>query len=74
MIRFNVASETTSMRVSDSKATMKVDNAILVAGAGGGGGSGNVSSDDISRIRVLDLAEYNEINLKDSETLYFVRG
>lgn len=40
----------------------------------GGSGSGNVSSPDVSTIRVLDRQEYDELPEKDSTTLYFIRG
>lgn len=41
---------------------------------GGAGGTGNVSSDEIAAIKVLDLAEYEEIETKSSTTLYLIRG
>lgn len=40
----------------------------------GGSGSGNVSSPDVSTIRVLDRQEYDELPEKDPTTLYFIRG
>lgn len=40
----------------------------------GGSGSGNVSSPDVSTIRVLDRKEYDELPEKYSTTLYFIRG
>lgn len=41
---------------------------------GGGGGSGNVWSQDISTIDVLDRAEYDVLPEKDPKTLYLIRG
>ena len=42
--------------------------------SGGGGGTGNVWSQEIAVIKVLDRAEYGEIQVKDDKTLYFIRG
>ena len=42
--------------------------------SGGGGGSGNVWSQDISTIDVLDRAEYDALLEKDPNTLYLIRG
>lgn len=39
-----------------------------------GTGSGNLSSPDISTIRVLDKQEYDELPTKSSTTLYFIKG
>lgn len=39
-----------------------------------GTGSGNVSSKEINVIKVLDLAEYEELPEKDARTLYLIRG
>lgn len=41
---------------------------------GGGGGSGNVSSPDISTIRVMSRAEYDALETKSTTTLYFLEG
>ena len=41
---------------------------------GGGGGSGNVWSQDISTIDVLDRAEYDAMPEKNPKTLYMIRG
>ena len=41
---------------------------------GGSGGSGNVWSQDISTIDVLDRAEYDALPEKDPKTLYLIRG
>lgn len=38
------------------------------------GGSGNVSSSEISIIKVLDKAEYDALEIKDPKTLYMIRG
>lgn len=42
--------------------------------SGGGGGTGNVSSQEIAVIKVLDRADYDAIQVKDDKTLYFIRG
>ena len=42
--------------------------------SGGGGGTGNVSSQEISIVKVLDRADYDAIQVKDDKTLYFIRG
>lgn len=39
-----------------------------------GGGYGNISSSEISTIKVLDLSEYESIEEKDSKTLYLIKG
>ena len=39
-----------------------------------GGSGGGIASDEISTIRVLDLAEYEALPTKDAKTLYFIRG
>lgn len=44
-----------------------------IAGSGGGG-TGNVSSPDISNIRVMDKADYDLLPTKDPNTIYFLRG
>lgn len=41
---------------------------------GGGGGTGNVSSPDISNIAAIDQATYDELEVKDPNTLYLIRG
>lgn len=40
----------------------------------GGTGSGNLSSPDVSMIRVMDKQEYDELPTKSSTTLYFIKG
>lgn len=42
--------------------------------SGGGGGTGNVSSQEVNVIKVLDRAEYDELPQKDPRTLYLIRG
>ena len=42
--------------------------------SGGGGGTGNVWSQEISTIDVLDRAEYDALLEKDPNTLYLIRG
>ena len=41
---------------------------------GGGGGTGNVSSQELNVIKVLDRVEYDELPQKDPRTLYLIRG
>lgn len=40
----------------------------------GGAGSGNVASPEIYTIRTLDLEEYNNLEQKDRNTLYLIKG
>lgn len=40
----------------------------------GGVGFGNVSSTEISIIKVLDREEYDALEIKDPRTLYMIRG
>lgn len=40
----------------------------------GGTGSGNLSSPDVSMIRVMDKQEYDELPTKSSTILYFIKG
>lgn len=42
--------------------------------SGGSGGTGNVSSQEVNVIKVLDRAEYDELPQKDPRTLYLIRG
>ena len=42
--------------------------------ATGGGGTGNVSSNDIKNIVAIDQAAYDELEVKDPNTLYLIRG
>lgn len=51
-----------------------VESDIPLPSGGGGGGSGNVWSQDISTIDVLDRAEYDALPEKDPKTLYLIRG
>ena len=51
-----------------------VESDIPLPEGGGGGGSGNVWSQDISTIDVLDRAEYDALPEKDPKTLYLIRG
>lgn len=37
-------------------------------------GAGNISSSEVSAIKVLDRAEYDALETKNPTTLYFVRG
>lgn len=47
---------------------------LRVSPGGSGGGSGNVSSEQINTIVVLDRAEYDALAIKDAKTLYLIRG
>lgn len=40
----------------------------------GGVGSGNVSSPEISTIRVMNKADYDALETKSPTTLYFIQG
>lgn len=40
----------------------------------GGSGTGNVSSPDITSIRVMDRETYDALPVKDPQTLYLIRG
>lgn len=42
--------------------------------SGSGGGAGNVSSPDITTIRVMDRAEFDALPVKDGGTVYLIRG
>lgn len=59
------------MPLGDEPIRMKVDPAVVVYPGGGGG---NVSSADISTIVVLDRAEYDALAVKDTKTVYLIRG
>lgn len=39
-----------------------------------GGGSGNVYSEEISTIKVLDKAEYDALEIKEPTTVYLIKG
>lgn len=39
-----------------------------------GGGSGNISSEDVSIIRVMDKSEYDSLGTYDPKTLYLIKG
>ena len=45
-----------------------------VSGVKVGCGKGNVSSAQIDTIVALDRAEYDALEIKDSRTLYLIRG
>ena len=40
----------------------------------GTGGGGNVSSEQVDRIVVLDRGEYEALAVKDTKTVYLIRG
>ena len=45
-----------------------------VAAVTSGGGQGTISSAQIDTIVALDRAEYDALEIKDSRTLYLIRG
>lgn len=55
--------------IEDEAGTLKA-----MSGGGGGGGTGNVSSDDVSFLRVLSQEEYDLIEEPDSKTIYYIMG
>ena len=54
--------------------TGEYEDTGTAATGGGTGGTGNVSSDEIRAIRVLDQAEYDALTEKSPTTLYLIRG
>lgn len=59
------------MQVVQPNVEMEVEPAKVVYQDGGGG---NVSSEQVDRIVVLDRAEYDALAAKDKKTLYLIRG
>ncbi len=59
------------MSVSQPEIHMKVEPTKVVYQGGGGG---NVSSKQIDTIVVLDRAEYDALAVKDTRTVYLIRG
>ena len=59
------------MTVSQPEIRMKIEPAKVVYPGGGGG---NVSSEQVDRIVVLDRGEYEALAVKDTKTVYLIRG
>lgn len=59
------------MTLSQPEIKMKIALAKVVYQ---GGGSGNVSSEQVDRIVVLDRGEYEALAVKDTKTVYLIRG
>lgn len=59
------------MTVSQPEIKMKVEAARTIQIPGG---SGNVSSEQIDVIVVLDRGEYEALAVKDPRTVYLIRG
>ena len=59
------------MTLSQPEINMKIDPAKVVYQGGGGG---NVSSEQVDRIVVLDRGEYEALAVKDTKTVYLIRG
>ena len=59
------------MVLTQPEIKMKIEPAKVVYQ---GGGSGNVSSEQIDVIVVLDRAEYAALEVKDPKTVYLIRG
>lgn len=59
------------MRVSQPEVHMRVEPTKVVYMNGGGG---NVSSEQVDRIVVLDRGEYEALAVKDTKTVYLIRG
>lgn len=63
----------TELNTEDKSSLVAAINEIYANG-GTGGGTGNVSSPDISNIRVMDKADYDLLPTKDPNTIYFLKG
>lgn len=59
------------MTVSQPEIKMEIALAKVVYQDGGGG---NVSSEQVDRIVVLDRGEYEALAVKDTKTVYLIRG
>lgn len=59
------------MTVSQPEIKMKIEPAKVVYQDGG---DGNVSSEQVDRIVVLDRGEYEALAVKDTKTVYLIRG
>lgn len=62
MIKMTVAQPEIRMRIEPAKVVYQ------------GGGDGNVSSEQVDRIVVLDRGEYEALAVKDTKTVYLIRG
>ena len=59
--------------MSEFKASFSTDEAFRADFGQVYEGQGGIASEEVDRIRVLDLAEYESIE-HDDRTLYFIRG
>lgn len=59
------------MSVTQPEIKMRVAPAKVVYQDGGGG---NVSSEQVDRIVVLDRGEYEALAVKNTKTVYLIRG
>ena len=62
MIKMTVSQPEIKMRVAPAKVVYQ------------GGGGGNASSEQVDRIVVLDRGEYEALAVKDTKTVYLIRG
>lgn len=62
MIKMTLSQPEIKMRVAPAKVVYQ------------GGGGGNVSSEQVDRIVVLDRGEYEALAVKDTKTVYLIRG
>lgn len=69
-----IAGERKKAEDAAQKAEDAAKRAEDAAAGGGAGGTGNVSSEEIASIKVLDRAEYEALAEKSPDTLYLIRG
>ena len=71
-----VRTKADSIDVKDGYLRLLGEGEVLatVAFTGGGTGTGNVYSDDVTSIVVLDQVEYDALEIKSATTLYLIRG
>lgn len=62
MIKMTLSQPEIKMRVAPAKVVYQ------------GGGGGNVSSEQVDRIVVLDRGEYEALAVKNTKTVYLIRG
>lgn len=70
----DVSAERVKAKEAADRAEDAAERAENAAAGGGTGGTGNVSSDEITDLKVLDLNEYEALSEKSSTTLYLIRG
>lgn len=71
MIKMRVSQPSVKMQVSSPSVHMEIEPTKVVYMNGGGG---NVSSEQVDRIVVLDRGEYEALAVKDTKTVYLIRG